>query len=741
MSPAVELCAATWRYPSQSQPSLGPVDLTLGPGELVLMCGATGSGKSTLLLLASGLAEKHGQGEAGGRVTVFGRAPAGLSPAERAQTLAFVGQEPRDQLLAGSVGDELAFAAGAAGKSIESAELFAVMSRAGLDLPLDRPVRVLSGGQCQRLVVAAGLAAGARLILLDEPLAWLDPEGAAALVDVLRRLADDGVTVLVVEHRAELVLGVADRVVLLDQGRIVADTSAAEVDFVLLDRLGVEHHTRPAPASPAPLPASSPLLARWEALHAAWPGGPEVLSGVSLELRRGERVAIRGPNGAGKSTLLACISGRLGPRRSGGPRLVAVPQDADLSLFCRRVRDELEYGPREFGLRGQALRERVQEAASVMGIEALLDRPPQALSRGQRLRVAVAAALTSRPELLVLDEPSAGQDRGQIERMFGSIPPEVAVVFATHDTRLAAAFAHRELHLHAGRVAAPAAAEPIVPSGPTIHPVSRRVLDPRTRLGLLGAAGVAAVVLERPASLLTLCALCILAVLALRPGWRRLFQGALAATALIWSTTLSQALFYPEEPRVALLSLGGVSLWREGVIHGLLQSSRFVALTLAGLAVALATPPDQMLSALLALRFPYSLAFLSATGLRFVPVIAEEWMVVRHARAHRGRPVWRRGVFAWIQLELDLIRPVVARSLRRARMLARSLDARGFDPVRPPPLRSPLKLGGWDVALLVPALAATLTAVSLRLLFAAYVGEVVWFPSLRPVYAWVRAWL
>lgn len=267
-------------------------------------------------------------------------------------------------------------------------------------------------------------------------------------------------------------------------------------------------------------------------------------------------------------------------------------------------------------------------------------------------------------------------------------------------------------------------------------------VDPRARLGLLACAGVLAVTLERAESLGLLAAITALPVLLARPSWAALRGGALAVALVVWGTALSQGLFYREEPRVALLAWGPLTLWREGVTWGLVQSLRLIAVTLAGLGVALTTPPDRLFAALIALRVPFGLAFMAVTALRFVPEVAREWFIVRDARARRsGRPAWRRTPWSWVALEVDLLRPVIARALRRARLLAESLDTRGFDPVAPRSLRRPLVWGSLDVGLLAVAGAVTVGLVGARVLWRLYTLEVLYVPALRPLYGWVRAWL
>ena len=185
-------------------------------------------------------------------------------------------------------------------------------------------------------------------------------------------------------------------------------------------------------------------------------GDQRVLSATSISIRAGERIALLGANGAGKSTLLQALAGQIdaGPVACGG-RIIDVPQEADLTLFCATVRDELAYGPRESRRSVEEVERRVNAAASALNVASLLAEPPQGLSKGQRVRVAVAAALACLPEVLILDEPTIGQDRAQCDPMFEGLACHMqhgALIFATHDRRLARAHATRIWEMDGGRI-------------------------------------------------------------------------------------------------------------------------------------------------------------------------------------------------------------------------------------------------------------------------------------------------
>ena len=297
----------------------------------------------------------------------------------------------------------------------------------------------LSGGQAQRLVVGATTAVGAPVLLLDEPLAQLDGDGVGALLLLLSELADSGVTVVVVEHRLAPMLPWADRVAVLDGGALV---SVGEPSGITLP---IRQGRRRPPV------VGAEIVAEVRDLRFSY-GRTAVLGGIDLAILAGETVALVGPNGVGKSTLLAAFSGDIRGARVSG-RAVDVPQDPDLALFCATVAEELAFGPMDWGVDPVEIAPRVARVARALGIADLMARPPQGLSRGQRLRVAVGAAMTTEPALLLLDEPTAGQDAESIAGIMDALealPARTSVVFATHDLELAHRRAHRIAYLEEG---------------------------------------------------------------------------------------------------------------------------------------------------------------------------------------------------------------------------------------------------------------------------------------------------
>ncbi len=763
MPPALTLDGVGYRHPTGERDAVSGVSATVLRGQLVLVAGPTGCGKSTLLRLCAGLLQRHGRGRFAGTVGLAGEDPAGLAPAARVRCIALVGQDPDDQRVAATVGDEIAFAAESAGFDAQAIDESVGRLLATLGLPggADRAVEALSSGQRQRLSIAASLAAGAHVLLLDEPLAHLDPQSAAELVERLRALADGGKTVVIVEHRLEPLWLAADRVWVMDAGRLVCDAPPAEVPVGLLQRLGLSVPRWLAPPQerpPATVVSPGRTLLDARALTHRFASG-DGIHDVSLHAGAGERIALVGANGAGKSTLLTAMAAAGAGAGVARGRLVSVPPNPDLGLFCPTVREELAHAPEErrFG----DIEARVAAIAAAFSLTELLDRPPQALSRGQRLRVAVAAALAAEPAILLLDEPTAGQDPDQVERMMQATALTLGdgvLLFATHDLALARRHATRVVVLEGGRVrldgepdavlsewsligAGSSAAAGAAVAMPAVATTTRAALDPRSRLALVALVGVLAVALDSARPLLILLAAVAAVFVAFGPS-RRLVGAALGAlVALTWSTVLAQGLFYAEQPRVAIVSLGPLTVYREGVQHGLVQSLRFSAMTLAGFALAASTPAERLFSAMRALRVSFGLSFLVVTALRFVPDVAAEWVAVRDARARRGRPAWQRLPWAWVRLEAALLAPLLARTLRRARALAESLDARGFDAAAPRAVRRPLLFSPRDRFLLGGACVTAVAVVVPRLFYALYTSDTWYHPALRGLYAGVRAWL
>jgi energy-coupling factor transporter ATP-binding protein EcfA2 len=532
-SPAAQVEQVSYTFAGRDEPTLREISFELQRGTWTVLTGRTGSGKSTLLRILAGLIPRNSAGVMEGRVRLFGEETRAASTASLATSVGLVLQSADDQICTTTVSAEVAF--GLENLALTTYEIerriTESLTRFGLNGLEESSTQELSGGQKQRLILASILAMQPQLLLLDEPLSQLDPVGVAELLHQLEDLRREGLTIVLVEHRLDEIMPHADRVLVMDQGRLVADAAASDANALrtaletgglqlpevtqlslALDRppcrtaeelvaslsgravgeidwlsresaRSADKHARPRAVSrhvPEPLEPGSRTIRvdnlGFQFPRAAWP----VFQEVSFDLNRGDRVALVGANGSGKSTLLAILAGLL-TAHSGviewtdieegrhakaaadhkAPQLGIVLQNPDLMLFSSTVREELAFAPRQIGCSPETVRQRWQSAAERFWLNDLLEEPPQALSQGQRLRTAVAATLTLAPRLLLLDEPTTGQDQPQVQRVLEAVGHCLAPVgaidcllFSTHDLRAVARFANRVLVLAAGQLLA-----------------------------------------------------------------------------------------------------------------------------------------------------------------------------------------------------------------------------------------------------------------------------------------------
>jgi energy-coupling factor transport system ATP-binding protein len=504
-----------WRHAGRPRPAVSGLDLDIRPGERVLLLGPSGAGKSTLLHALAGVLGDSAAGgadlPAGGTTEDADETGSllidGAPPRARRGRAGLVQQDPETQVVLSRLGDDVAF--GAENLSVPPAEIWSRVAEAlddvGLgQLPLDHPTSALSGGQKQRLALAGILAMRPGLILLDEPTANLDPAGVLEVRDAVGRcLEKTGATLVVVEHRVAVWKDLVDRIVVLQPGS--ATDSAVLIDGPpdqvlaqardMLTAAGVwvpgyvpatrARGARSAGPASAAGPAGQLLLAaedlavsrerpRRTGLRGRFrPVPPEpVQSGITAMVRAGEALTITGPNGSGKSTfaltlagLLAPVSGRVSatlelsagagidPYRWKAQQLIArigtVFQEPEHQFVTGRVLDELMFGPRHLG-RGE---ERVDELLERLRLTELVDANPYTLSGGEKRRLSVATVLAAHPRVLVLDEPTFGQDANTWAELASFLSELLddgtAVVSVTHDAEFSEVLGGTELSLRA----------------------------------------------------------------------------------------------------------------------------------------------------------------------------------------------------------------------------------------------------------------------------------------------------
>lgn len=447
-----------WRHATRLAWAVSDVTFDIPPGERVLLLGASGAGKSTLIQGIAGVLGGADEGEATGELLVDGDVP-------RAGRAGLVLQDPDSQVILARVGDDVAF--GCENLGVPRDEIWhrvgESLDAVGLDLPLGHPTSALSGGQKQRLALAGVLAMRPGLILLDEPTANLDAEGVREVTDAVQRVAEStGSTLVVIEHRVSTWRDLVDRVIVLGSGGgVVADGSPSAV----LDRegraLAASGIWVPGfePARPARHRTGSRPVMSARGLAIAREPATIVASDLSLEVSAGRVLAITGPNGAGKSTLGLTLGGLIpsvGGELDATPladglapdpirwksrdlltRIGTVFQDPEHQFVASTVEAELAVGPKALGMPAAEITERVESLATRLRLDALLRANPFTLSGGEKRRLSVATALATRPRMLVLDEPTFGQDARTWQELVALVAELVdagsAVVAVTHD--------------------------------------------------------------------------------------------------------------------------------------------------------------------------------------------------------------------------------------------------------------------------------------------------------------------
>ena len=440
MAEAIELRGWGWRHPGRAAWAARRLDLHVEAGESVLLTGPSGSGKSTVLLGIAGLLDRSGGGASEGTLAVNGR-------------IGIVFQDPETSLVMARAGDDVAF--GLENLCVPTAEIWpavhAALASVGFPYPDDHPTGALSGGEKQRLAFAGVQALAADILLLDEPTANLDADGARLVRGLIAQARQRRRTIVLVDHDIAEARPLVDRVVEL--------AAVPEISIARAERTTA--------------PGAALVTARDAAFR--YPASDGLaLAGVDVEVRAGEAVALTGRNGSGKSTLALLLAGLLRPLRgtvagADGAALARLPaaalvrrvgtvfQDPEHQFVRGRSDDELMVGPLRTGASRDAAQARAAELLARLRLAPLAAANPFTLSGGEQRRLSVATALATDPPLLVLDEPTFGQDRATYAELVALLREARdagrGIVFATHDRALVRALADRELRLEAGRVA------------------------------------------------------------------------------------------------------------------------------------------------------------------------------------------------------------------------------------------------------------------------------------------------
>jgi energy-coupling factor transporter ATP-binding protein EcfA2 len=476
----------SFQYRTRQEPAIENISSELKPGELLLIAGSSGCGKTTLARCINGLIPRSYRGKREGKVLLQGKDVAEMQIAEVAQTVGTLLQDPERQIVASNVFNEIAFGPENLGLPREEImmRVDAAMKRLKIEYLRERETFNLSGGEKQKVALAGLLAMNPSILLLDEPLASLDPESAHEALEVFRSLADEGKTVILIEHRVEdAIFTRPDRLLYMEKGQVkylgTIDTLPTEINHreVKLPAEWVVKRVRslgekveePAPAQS--VARGEPLVVFEDVDFRYSDETPFILQNVNLEIRRGDLIAILGPNGAGKSTLVKHAIGLLKPTKGRvlvegkDTRSMSVAQIARTlgyvfqspthMLYAPTVREELEFGPKNLDFETDLMQKTVAESISTVNLKGMEEYPPLGLSFGQQKRTTIAAVLAMQSKIMIMDEPTAGQDYANYTRFMDAMCRPMngsrslvaanfaATLFITHDLDLAVTYANR----------------------------------------------------------------------------------------------------------------------------------------------------------------------------------------------------------------------------------------------------------------------------------------------------------
>jgi energy-coupling factor transport system ATP-binding protein len=478
----------SFKYRTRPELAIEDISFELKPGELLLIAGSSGCGKTTLARCINGLIPRSYRGERKGRVLLNGREVAELKIAEMAQEVGTLLQDPERQIVASNVFNEIAF--GPENLGLPRDEIITrveqVMQRLNIEYLRQRETFNLSGGEKQKVALAGVLVMNPSILLLDEPLASLDPASAYEALAVFRGLADEGRTVILVEHRVEDAISInPDRLLYMEDGRIKylgpIQELPKEIDHTqvklpapwVVQRVRALDLTPAAPTKPEVRERGEPLVVFEDVDFRYDDEFPLVLQNVNLQIYPGDLIAVLGPNGAGKSTLVKHAIGLLKPTRGRvlvqgqDTRKMSVAQIARVlgyvfqspthMLYAPTVREELEFGPKNLNFEPETISQSIAESLAAVNMQDFVEYPPLALSFGQQKRTTIAAVLAMRSKILVMDEPTAGQDFANYTRFMSALCDTsngsasvlsanfAATLFITHDVDLAVTYANRVL--------------------------------------------------------------------------------------------------------------------------------------------------------------------------------------------------------------------------------------------------------------------------------------------------------
>lgn len=502
----IEFSNFSFRYESLDKPTLKNINLRIEKGEKIVIIGPSGSGKSTLGQCLNGLIPHAIKGETSGQLTINGQDTAPFDMHQFTEQVGTVLQDTDSQFVGLSIGEDIAFAL--ENQLMSNIDMYplvkATAKMVDLEQMLDRSPHDLSGGQKQRVSLAGILVDDVDILLFDEPLAALDPKTGKKTIEIIDDLhRETGKTIIIIEHRLEDVLHRSvDRIILMESGEIIADTTPDEIlASPLLEEYGIreplylsalkeagcaiEGDAKPSSLSTLPLVQYQSAVSAWfeaskttnvekqaETLLAvrnltySYDGEKNALEDVSFDVKRGEFVSVLGKNGSGKSTITKLVMGVIEPDQGSmslngqdlneltiferSQKVGVVMQNPNHMISHHMIFDEVAFGLRNRGVEEKQVEAKVLEVLELCGLSKYRHWPIEALSYGQKKRVTIASILALEPELLILDEPTAGQDYRNYTSMLSFIEKlnrelGITVMIISHDMHLVLEYTTRSI--------------------------------------------------------------------------------------------------------------------------------------------------------------------------------------------------------------------------------------------------------------------------------------------------------
>lgn len=735
----------SWRYSSRQAWALEDVTLTIEAGQRVLLLGASGSGKSTLLQSLAGLLSSGEEGDASGRICIDG-VDARLSH----HRIGMVLQDPDSQVMLSRIGDDVAF--GCENLGIPPAEIDQrvtdALAAVSLNLPREHPTQHLSGGQKQRLALAGVLAMKPDVLLLDEPTALLDPQGVREVRDAVAAISSSREqTLIIVEHRLDVWRDGVDRVIVLgSRGRVIADgcpdaVFARHAEQLRALGVWVPDSARPEQDS-AQLRKENAGTVRCEAsdLQIGWEVNEPVAALAHIALRSGTVTAIIGPNGVGKSTLALTLGGVIAPlaghvrvavdgdvpgddpygwsSRDLITRIGSVFQIPEHQFVTQTVRDELALALRFTQMSNPDRDARVFDIAQSFGLEPLLDANPFTLSGGEQRRLSVASALIGRPGVLILDEPTFGQDaltwQALVTQIRETRDAGCAVAIVTHDEKLITELADTVVHLEAHHTAVQQrtsdAAEGIGTPEPTTKPKRLHTISPLAKIAAASMISVGLIVTldSVSAAIALVLEMALLAFSGLTTKRMVRIVTPLTVAALLAGFTTA---LYGRAAGETHLQFALIHVTDGSLALALATTLRVLAIALPAVILFATIDPTDLSDSLeqhttLSARFVVG----ALVSLRLLDLVSDDWRMLTRARRARGLGDAPRAVrFVRQAFALTVL------SLRRADKLSTAMQARGFggDQSRTWSRRSHFGVAEWSLIAIALVITATALVASI----------------------------